>query len=153
MKALYYRETEPQEILAIENDEIRLFMREWNHSYLITLNNKLGEEVIFSIQAEELYGKEEPAEEIQQEERKRRERAINTIIMLFLDYPEEALLKKIEQFIKLSHWRGIQLQTVSFVDSKFKKRKIYPKCSWFFNPNKVFTVGSHDKNVKTNILK
>lgn len=152
MKALY-RETEPQEILEIQNGEIRLFMREWNNSYLITLNNKQGEEVTFSIQAKELYGKEALAEEIQQEERKRRERAINTIIMLFWDYPEEALLKKIEQFIKLSHWRGIQLQTVHFVDSNFRKRKIYPKCSWFFNQSKIFTVGNHDKNVKINIIK
>jgi len=158
---------EPKELLAVQNGESRLFVREWENSYVMTLNNqKTGEEVILVVEAGELYGRNsvlKDAEQdnckdclrcryyIEEKEKKRRERALNLVAMIFWNYPEEPIVRKVEQLRKMLMKRGIVLQEAFYVNKNFTKTELYPKPNWLFKmmgEYKFVPIGSHKKNVR-----
>lgn len=155
---VYFYKERPHgnELIAIDNGESRMAMREWNEKYLIALKNMAtGEELEFTMEAQELCGKA-PLSEIEVQEACRyRQYAIQTISHIFWERTTpEPLENKIAQLEGICQNIGISMVEITHCAPDFQKTTVYHQGKVPVNKilQRDFAVGKHKQHVPIHIL-
>ncbi len=157
-KVEYFYKERPygKELIAIDNGESRMAMREWDCQYIIDLKNMAtGESLQFVLKAQELDGKQTISYKEMQDAYQYRKYAVETIMHIFWDMRSlEPLENKIAQLRKVCHHIDLFMIEISYQTVDFKKTILFSEGNIKNNAilRRSFQVGEHKSNLSISIL-